>query len=60
MASSDVDKAVMLNDFFVQCFNYSVPALDNWSSQDYDLDSSSCLEWGGDYIEAPSLPFGQI
>ena len=42
VASSDVDKAVMLNDFFVQCFNYSVPALDNWSSQDYDLDSSSC------------------
>ena len=30
--------------FFTQCFNSSVPRLENWSTDDYNLDPSCCLQ----------------
>ena len=38
--SNDDEKATLLNDFFTQCFNSSVPSLENWSTDDYNLDPS--------------------
>ena len=40
--SDDVDKATILNDYFVQCFNTAIPQLDDSSFEQFQLDPLCC------------------